>query len=164
MKHIFYTALLTASIQWAMAVPPIAVSAETSTKVKSLLSELPPQAMLWQYQSLVNNPHKDADKNETRVAVARQQVTKAHEIIPQVRKLLKMGASVFSYPGLLAHGDITYQAIGKADPFAANANIEMGYRLYMGLPVGQTRHTFDLEILFDSVGTIREIAEVHGKE
>ncbi len=164
MKHLFLTSLFAASIQWAMAAPPIAVSAETATKVKSLLSELPPQAKLWQYHALVNNPPKDAGGGEQRITEARQQVAKAHEIIPQVRKLLKVGASVFSYPSLLAHGDITCQSIGKGNPFAANVNNEMGYRLYMGLPVGITRHTFDLEILFDSAGTIREIAEVHGKE
>jgi hypothetical protein len=164
MKHIFLTALFAALIQWAMAAPPIAVAAETATRVKSLLAELRPQAQLWQYHSLVNNPPKETDENRLIITIARQQVAKAHEIVPQVRKLLKVGASVFSYPSLLAHGDITYQAIGKGDPFAQNANIEMGYRLYMGLPVGHTRHTFDLYILFDSTGTIREIADVHGKE
>ncbi len=147
-----------------MGAPPIAVSAETATKVKSLLSELRPQAQLWQYHSLVNNPPKETENNRQSITIARQEVAKAHETIPKIRKLLKVGASVFSYPSLLAHGDISYQAIGKGDPFALNANIEMGYRLYMGLPVGHTRHTFDVEILFDSTGTIREISDVHGRE
>lgn len=160
------SALIFASIQWgAAATPPIAVPDETVAKVTKLLEQLPSQHVMRNCQMLVTNPPgKASDPNGERVAAARKMVAKVQEIIPELRKHLKVGTSVFSYPGLLAHGEILYLGLWDEDPFAANPRLEMGYRLRMGLPIGYSDHRFEFEVVFDSSGIIRRFAEVESKE
>jgi len=164
MRAITCIASLVFSIQCSIAATPTTVPPEVAKEVKSLLDDLPPQRHLWLSHELVNNPPNDPNADKARMLAAESQVKRAYTIVPKVRKLLRVGASILDYPSLLAHGDITYQAIGKGDPFDGGYVPEYGYRLYVGLPVGMTRHTYDVEIIFDSSGIIREINVPMSKE
>lgn len=149
----------------AAAPVPTPVSEEESRNVKALLDQLPPsQSTVWRYIALTKNTDSKVNLEELKAANA--SLTKVREVIPQLRKLLKVGTSVFSYPSLLAHGDINYQIIkgSGANSFAEpNAPVEYGYRLYMGIPKSEFTHIYDFELLFDSQGVIRAINSVDWK-
>lgn len=144
---------------------PAPVSEEESRNVKALLDQLPPsQATVWRYVGLTKGSGNHVSPEELKAANAG--LTKVRDLIPQLRKHLKVGASVFSYPSLLAHGDITYQIIkgNGANSFAeAGAPVEYGYRLYMGIPKSEFTHMYDFELIFDSQGVIRAINSVDWK-
>jgi len=155
-------AVFSSFLQYSIAAPSIEVPAKVAHEIELLLDSLPPQSILWRSHELTMNSTVDSDKS--RLVAASEQVKAAHLTVPKVRRLLKIGTSILDYPGLLAHGDISYQSIGRGDPFASAKSSERGYRLYIGLPVNRTGHDFNFEIIFDSSGTIREINDVPGKE
>jgi hypothetical protein len=142
------------------------VSEEESRDVKALLDQLPPsQATVWRYIAQTKGKGNNISPEELKAADA--SLAKVREVIPKLRKLLKVGTSVFNYPSLLAHGDITYQIIkaSGADSFAESAApVEYGYRLYMGIPKSEFTHIYDFELLFDSQGVIRAINSVDWKK
>src|SRR4051794_24617506 len=43
-----------------------------------------------------------------RGAFARERLAKGREAVPKLRKLIKIGSNIFTYPGLLARGYATY--------------------------------------------------------
>lgn len=144
---------------------PVPVSEEDSRNVKALLDQLPPsQSTVWRYVALTKDTGSHVSPEEIKAADV--SLAKVREVIPQLRKLFKAGTSVFNYPSLLAHGDITYQIIkgGGANSFAEpNAPVEYGYRLYMGIPKSEFTHLYDFELIFDSQGIIRAINSVDWK-
>lgn len=144
---------------------PTPVTEEESRSVKALLDQLPPsQSTVWRYIALTKGTGNNGAPEESKAANA--SLAKVREVIPQLRKLLKVGTSVFSYPSLLAHGDINYQIIkGTAANAAAEADVpvEYGYRLYMGIPKSEFTHVYDFELFFDSQGIIRAINSVDWK-
>lgn len=144
---------------------PTPVTEEESRSVKALLDQLTPsQATVWRYIALTKGTGNNSNPDELKAANA--SLAKVREVIPQLRKRLKVGTSVFSYPSLLAHGDINYQIIKGtgANPSAeAGASVEYGYRLYMGIPKSEFTHIYDFELFFDSQGVIRAINSVDWK-
>ncbi|WP_038168024.1 hypothetical protein [Verrucomicrobium sp. BvORR106] len=141
------------------------VTDDEARLVKALLDQLPPsQTTLWRHIAQVKGTGPQVTEDQLKFANAN--LEKVREIIPQLRKSLKVGASIFSYPGLLAHGDITYQIIkgGGRDAFAEPAApVEYGYRFYIGIPKSEFSHIYDFELLFDSQGIIRTINSVDWK-
>jgi hypothetical protein len=142
------------------------VTADEAQQVKALLDQLPPsQATVWRYIAQTKGKGNNVSPEELRAAD--ESLAKVREVIPKLRKLLKVGTSVFNYPSLLAHGDITYQIIkaSGANSFAEPAApVEYGYRLYMGIPKSEFTHIYDFELLFDSQGVIRAINSVDWKK
>lgn len=142
------------------------VTTDEAQQVKALLDQLPPsQSTVWRYIAQTKGTGTAVSPDELKAANAG--LTKVRDLIPQLRKLLKVGTSVFSYPSLLAHGDITYQIIkgSGGNPFAEPAApAEYGYRLYMGIPKSEFTHIYDFELLFDSQGVVRAINSVDWKK
>ncbi len=144
-----------------------------TAEVTALLNALPPQRVIWQDIWLLRQQPPSADV--AAVASANRTMKTVRELIPKLKKLLKPGVSIFEYPSLLAHGDITYTVIkyaeGAENPFASTSSrsaeskpAEYGYRLYLGIPKSEFMHPFDFEILFDSTGIIRAINSVDWKK
>jgi hypothetical protein len=84
---------------------------------------------------------------------AKATLERAKAAIPALRKLLKPGTSVFDYPGLLAHGAISYDEHTKT------------YESYMGFYPRQLegREPYDFLIVFDSTGQILAVHDVTHK-
>jgi hypothetical protein len=135
------------------------------TEVVALLNRLPSQQTIWrEYHLLQQNPPK-APKAE--IEAAQKTMDTVKEVVPKLRKLLKTGVSVFTYPTLLAHGDVTWTIITPVsklrEPDHDPKSVEWGYRLYVGMPVEEFVHPYDFQVLFDSTGTIRSIEGVDWK-
>lgn len=150
----------------AAAPTPTPVTEEESRDVKALLDQLPPsQSTVWRYIAQTKGKGNNVSPEELKAAD--ESLAKVREVIPQLRKLLKVGASVFSYPSLLAHGDINYQIIkgtGASPSPEPGTPVEFGYRLHMGIPKDEFTHIFDFEVIFDSQGVIRSINSVDWKQ
>ena len=97
--------------------------------------------------------HEPKHKSEAELERAKEDVAKAKEIIPKLRELIKPGASVFDYPGLLAHGDITWIDLTK------------DYQLYMGVYLRdhEGQQPYDMRIRFDAKGVILRLEDVRWK-
>ena len=150
------------SVTWAekLQTTPLAPSGN----IKTLINDLPKPEALGGYQRIVwEGPGKHTDET---VANAKRRIDKARETVPALRKMLVVGTSILAYPGLIAHGNITYLPIGDvADPFSPSpepkAPTEWGYELHLGIPAigGEGPHGGDFVVVFDSSGLIREIKE-----
>ena len=124
-------------------------AAPAKNPIAELIEKLPRQELLDKaYHS------KTLDGEEATVNVAT--LLRACELLKQLRNLLKPGTSVFSYPGLLSKGRISYD--GKVGDFEK-------YRLYMGIPPGRGEGIgeTDFEVVFDEKGLIHEIKSVDWK-
>ncbi|MCK5708067.1 MAG: hypothetical protein KAI43_10480 [Candidatus Aureabacteria bacterium] len=123
-----------------------------------LLDQLARQSILDKYQDIVKHPEKAKYKNELKYA--KEEVNKAKKIIPELRKLIKIGNSVFDYPGLIAHGKIQYTVLKQI----SDVTFEKGYILYLGVFFGAEgiRET-DFQIVFDENGIITEVNDVDWK-
>lgn len=167
MKTFFLISILIAATSIAHCQDVVVVTPDEAKQVKTLLNDLPKQQTLWRYLDVTKDQKSTSSQAEVDAAIAG--VKKAHDTVPKLRKLMKVGASVFAYPSLLAHGDITYQVIkdGDGDPFAPSPTKrppEYGYRLYVGLPVEEFVHPYDFEIIFDTKGIIQAINGVDWKK
>jgi len=114
-----------------------------------LLDDIPPTEALRRDAALVQRP--EAAPNKQDVEDAQKRLAKAKIAIPKLRKLITVGSSVFDYPGLLAHGRITYGA---------------GYRLYFGAYFsGAEGHgPYDFNVVFNDTGIITAVDDVRWKK
>ena len=69
-----------------------------------LIEDVPSPQMIDQYYRTIHQ--KDTRPEE--VAFAHSQMAKGRESIPKLRKLIKIGTSIFDYPGLVTRGYATY--------------------------------------------------------
>src|SRR5688572_63548 len=103
-------------------------AAPAPTEAAKLLAELPPQRALRQAQDMTvaidGVPPRAAEgKSPEEIAHAREHIAKAKRIVPELRKLIRVGASVLDYPGLIARGDITWSQ------YSGNYEIYLGVYL-----------------------------------
>lgn len=90
------------------------------------------------------------------VAKAKAQQAKDMENIPKLRKLLKVGANVFDYPGLLTRGILSY------DEYATNGEYELWISAtYAGVEGRILPYEFRLQ--FTNRGVITAINDVQWK-
>jgi hypothetical protein len=136
------------------------------TEVVALLERLPSQQTIWRVYRLLQQHSPTAPKAE--IEGAQMTMNTVKEVVPKLRKLLKTGVSVFTYPTLLAHGDVTWTIITPVsklrEPDHDPKSVEWGYRLYVGTPAAEFVHPYDFQVLFDSTGTIRSIDGVDWKQ
>lgn len=122
-----------------------------SNAVSQLLLDIPSQSNLEHYQSLVVPCRGTFVMNESAKAKelehAMAEVERAKVNLPKLRKLLRPGTSVFEYPGLLAHGKISYNEYSKT------------YNCYIGLYLlpHEGVEPYDFYLTFDSRGQITAV-------
>ena len=118
------------------------------TGIANLLGALPRQEVLKRSQDIVKNK---VQASEEEMKEANKAVAKAKEIVPQLRKLIVAGRTVFDYPGLLGRGAITWNS--------------PDYDLYLGvyLRSDQGCEPYDMRITFDQKGKILTVEDVRWK-
>jgi hypothetical protein len=140
---------------------PAPVIAETAQRVEALIRELPARSKI-----RLNQQECGLERHDGREAEAERlqgEIDKAANIAKELRGLLQPGTSIFSYPGLLAGGEVSFHA-GGVDPFAeqgrGGAKAFRGYPLDIGVPL--VSHE-EFRVLFDELGVIQEIGFVPNK-
>jgi hypothetical protein len=135
------------------AAPFPVVAAEESKDAAALLAQLPSQATLhWARDAvLANRPTKPTDED---VRQASECIATIKKVIPQLRPLIRPGTSVFDYPGLLVHGDLSWSEFLKQ------------YQIVVGIYLSQEQGigSFDFAIDFDAKGQILKVDKVIHKE
>ena len=118
-----------------------------------LLKDTAPTETLLESKKLLNQP--GAETKREVVEHARERLEKAKRSIPEIRKLIIVGTSVFDYPGLLAHGHITYHEYSDS-----------GYELYFGYWSGGSQGTEpnDFRVIFNGKGVITAVESVIWKK
>lgn len=148
----------------ASAADPAAVSPDEAKEMKMLLESLPSQRVLMEARSTVSRLAREGQEGPE-LERAQETLKNLKQTLPKLRKLLKVGAPILAYPGLLAHGNITYTVVkSSGDPFHPGpSTTEYGYRLYIGVPVEEGIYPYDMEILFDESGKIVKVQGVDWK-
>lgn len=85
---------------------------------------------------------------------SKKNIEKAKNIVPKLKELIKIGTSVFDYPGLISKGSIRY-------------NKDMNeYSLYIGVYLRRHEGSGpnDFELIFDEKGIIKEVKKCIYKE
>jgi hypothetical protein len=100
------------------------------------------------------NPILTEAGKEIELKRAREAIARAKVIIPQLRKAIKPGTSVFDYPGLLARGSISYDEYSRK------------YECYFGVYLRREEgcEPYDFRITIDEKGLIKEVMDVIWKE
>jgi len=127
-------------------------AAAPEEEAATLLAKLPSQRNFTSARRLVLEPTLTASDEDRRMA--RVLVDKVKEVIPALRPLIREGASVFAYPGLLAHGDIHYSEATK------------DYHMVLGIYLSQEQGTapYDFQIRFNAKGEILKVEDVIHKQ
>ena len=73
-------------------------------EIVRLVEEVPSPAMRDRYYRTIH----EKDSRPDDVAFAHSQMAKGREAVPKLRKLIKIGTSIFDYPGLVTRGYATY--------------------------------------------------------
>ncbi len=94
------------------------------------------------------------DPAKGREAIAKMKVT-----VPKLLKLIKVGTSVFDYPGLIAYGTISWN--GTAPEIPGLEGLQNSYFLTLGVPLGhEGNNPSELEVHFDAKGIITDARNV----
>ncbi len=146
----------------ARAAEPIPVPKETADQIEQLLDSMISQAEAQKsYHLAFPDLQHPAIPNlkETEIEEAKNQLIKYSQDRLRVRSLLKVGTSVLAYPGLLAHGEITYSP-SHQNFFGPSPDktIDAIYSLYVGLFKGRGKGPENFEINFGSNGVIRTVS------
>ena len=121
---------------------------------KIILEQIPPQTQIRMYMDLIN-PSK-ATKTpygiELELKTANEHLEKMKIAIPKLRNLIKIGTSIFDYPGLLSRGFISYSEYSS----------DGKYRMYIGAYFRSREGSgpYDFEILFNEKGIITNVKTV----
>ncbi len=162
MRTIFLITIISVSFfQTSSATEPIAVPATTAKEMEQLLTSMISPTEAWKHRHFLYPGAPNADKAE--VEEAKKQLTKYHDDCLKLRALLKVGTSVLAYPGLIAHGEITYYP-SQINYFSATDNKTPSvpvYHLYVGLKPSRGPQNFN--IIFGTDGVIHEILTVESK-
>ena len=136
------------------------VPKDVSGRVAKLVKNLSKPEKLKEYRLAIFKSKSKGDKKDLKLE--KEQIEIAKKVIPELRKLLTIDTSVFSYPGLLAHGSISFVAISGGG--FTDEPAEYGYSLLLGIPGGgESVHTYEFRLLFDDKGVIREIQDIRYK-
>jgi hypothetical protein len=113
---------------------------------------------------LLQKRRSEALRQNGDAQVEEKELERAAKTAAEIKGLLIVGSSVFSYPGLLASGEISYVELSGRDPFAANTTKQVpekwGYALDIGIP--QATHQ-EFRVLFNEEGHILAICHVPNK-
>jgi hypothetical protein len=150
------------------------VPSETAKEVAAILEKFPSQTKLKDDVRIVNELMQAAQRPHTEKQKDAEAVVKqVGQLVPQLRKLLVIGANVCAYPGLLAHGEISYEPMiprhhvnGNEKlkaPAATPAQPSLGYRLYVGYPTDEGIYDSDFDVFFDEKGVIQAIESIDWK-
>ena len=131
------------------------------TDTAKLIQELPTSYELNQAKKLLANPadfsrYEDKstrlsnDGKKRLLSKAKNDIQKAKLIIPQLKGIIKVGKSIFNYPGLITKGRISYDSDTEE------------YRLYIGVYLldHEGKEPYDLNIVFASNGIIKSVKNV----
>jgi hypothetical protein len=144
-------------------------SPENAQAVADILDKMPSQKEFESALALERWVKIAPSEKELKEAWSTMDKVKA--AIPRLLETLKVGASVFDYPGLLAHGKITYCAVDfhrnhpqGGQPVPSNhkrGETELGYELYFGwAPREQGTYPTDMAVYFDAKGVILSVEKV----
>ena len=131
-------------------------TAPAGSDVAKLLVQLPSQRALRAAQDAVvasfagTAPRGAAGKSAEEISAANSLIEKTKEIIPKVRSLIAVGSSVFDYPGLIAHGDISWSEDMQE------------YEIYLGVFLlgDQGKGPYDFKVITDAKGIITSVKDV----
>jgi hypothetical protein len=157
------TALLIALSLFCPAVAaPATVPVEKAQVVEGLIKKLPPRSQIRHLQRQSSVALQEGRKAD--LERLNREIKKIAEIAGEIRSLLVPGMSVFSYPGLLAGGEISYVPLSGPDPFSVSADLEAktvwGYALDIGVP--NVSHQ-EFRVVFDHSGLILKFQPVPNK-
>lgn len=119
-----------------------------------LLERIPPQADIERYKAILHL--RGASLTERGIELEREQAMKVmeqvKETIPKLKSMIKVGHSVFEYPGLLSRGRISYDALDRKNP----------YSMYIGVYLRghEGSEPYDFEITFSPKGIINSVKPV----
>ncbi len=131
----------------------VAISADHDSLSK-ILDQVPTQSEIDRFKELL---FPSANKltefgKEAELKRAKESLEQVKEAVPKLRKLIKVGHSVFEYPGLLSRGRISHSELTR----------ESLYTQYIGvyLRSSEGSEPYDFEITFNSKGIIQSVKSV----
>lgn len=163
MKIFATLGILVVFLQAAWTAGPIAVSPETAKESEQLLASMISQTDAQKYYHFLYPGTPNASTAE--IEKAKEHLEKYRENRLKLRSLLKVGASIFDYPGLLAHGEIQYDP-SRAEPFSSSENQKPSapvYRLFVGLFRYRGKGPENFDIVFGKDSVILEIRTITSK-
>jgi hypothetical protein len=122
--------------------------------VSELIQELPPQRVLREAKQLLRRESSVVPESSVTTPQdlerARENVRKAKSVIPNLRKHILEGTSVFDYSGLLSRGSISWNEYSKV------------YTMYLGVgTVGdEGTEPFAMLVIFNTQGKISAVRDV----
>lgn len=134
------------------------IPAQEKKEAAALIQELPGQTMIRQYDQMTRPGDEEKGSAEEK-KLAADQLAKVREIVPKLRKLIKPGASIFDYPGLLSHGPSVYNP-------PIDEDTPENYQLYVGYNPAHIQGVFpyDFKVEFNSKGVIVTVKDVVWKQ
>jgi hypothetical protein len=99
---------------------------------------------------------KDETERPDVRALARATIEKAKKSVPKLRKLIRIGSSIFEYPGLMTRGHLLYNHIGSIGTYSLRISAT-----FIGREAAVLPWEFMLE--FDDRGTITKIYDIRYK-
>ncbi len=163
MKNVIYIAIMIAFLNRAVAVEAIAVSTATATEMEQVLASMTSQSDAQKFFHFLYPGDPNTEK--AKIEEAKNQLEKYREDRLKVRALVKVGTSIFAYPGILAHGEITYEPskVRYFEPRENDKPSDPVYRLFVGLIRNRGKGPENFDIVFGIDGVIREIKTVTSK-
>jgi len=132
---------------------PVAPNTED---IKSIIQSLPRQENISHFKKalLKENDNLSEKGKETELKIANSYIEKIKIAVPKLRKLIKVGTSVFNYPGLLSKGYVSYHEYSKE------------YEIYIGvyLLTHEGSGPYDMQIFFNQNGIIERVETVVWKK
>ena len=125
----------------------------TPKELEALIEDVNSPAMT----ELFHNEIKDETQRPDVRAHARARIEKAKESVPKLRKLIRIGSSIFEYPGLMARGSLLYYRIGTKGTYSLTISAT-----FIGSEAAVRPWEFRLE--FDDRGTITKISDTRFKK
>ncbi|MEA3208719.1 MAG: hypothetical protein QOE70_1776 [Chthoniobacter sp.] len=155
-----YHSILIAAIFAAFGFLPTAASPKPEKEeFVDLLAQIVPRNLLFEYLDTVNHPEKAEIKDD--LEKARQGIERTKINVPKIRKLIRVGASILDYPGLIAYGRIIYN--NGMQQFLPKQS-EWDYSLYLGVPNDQEGiGKWEFEVVFNERGIITALNNVDRK-
>jgi hypothetical protein len=113
-----------------------------------LIKQVPSPANLRTYREMIQDKSRP-----DRGAFAREQLAKGRESVPKLRKLIKIGSNIFTYPGLLARGSATYDHSGTRGKYTLVISASLNGAEGRSLP-------YEFRLEFDDTGTITNLEDI----
>jgi hypothetical protein len=127
---------------------------EKHESLQSILERIPSQDQIDHFKKVLDqNPSKQTEfGRNAELKLAEETLQRVRESIPKLRERIKVGKSMFDYPGLLSRGRISFE------PGDSGGVYHMYIGVYLRPLEGST--PFDFEILFSSTGKILKVGSI----